>query len=436
MRRRAKSATIWKLQLPPTPLAVMTKDRIIAMPGAVSGEEFNFIAASGASRSSRHRAGPRPRWAHWNDGLGRRYTLGVEEEVMLLHRTDHSLAESSESVLDRLSDNVRRHTFPETHAAVVELATGVHQDVSGAVTELAALRSMLAHELSEMGLDAAAAGTYPLSIPTQTRVTGAARYRKIADSMRALARREPTLALHVHVGIPDREDAVRVFNRLRRAVPLLLAMSANSPFSQGRDTGFASARTVVFQGFPRTGTARSFVDYDDYVDAVDVLIASQALPDPSFLWWDVRLQPGLGTVEVRVMDTQSTVAESAGLVALVQSLTRLELEGVPPRGDDIGPEALAENRFIAARDGSAARLINPARRTLVPVTELADATVAACRPHATELGCLTELERAKGLASENGADRQRARADSSGLAGLVSALVDGFPKTNRRRAEA
>jgi carboxylate-amine ligase len=408
----------------------MTKDRTIAMPGGVSGGEFDFIAASGGSRPARHRAGRRPRWAQWNDGLGRRYTLGVEEEVMLLNRSDHSLAESSEAVLDRLSDDLCTHTFPETHAAVVELATGVHQDVAGAVAELGALRSLLACELSEMGLDAAAAGTYPLKTPTQTRVTGAARYRKIADSMRALARREPTLALHVHVGVPDREDAIRVFNRLRRAVPLLLAMSANSPFSQGRDTGFASARTVVFQGFPRTGTARSFVDYDDFVDAVDVLIASQALPDPSFLWWDVRLQPRLGTVEVRVMDTQSTVAQSAGLVALVQSLTRLELEGPPSRGDDIGPEALAENRFIAARDGSVARLINPARRTLVPVRELADATVAACRPHAAELGCLAELERAERLATENGADRQRARAETTGLGGLVAALTDEFPKTS------
>jgi carboxylate-amine ligase len=411
----------------------MTKDRTIAIPGDVSGEEFDVIAARGASRSARHRAGRRPQWARWNDRLERRYTLGVEEEVLLLNRSDHSLAESSEAVLGRLSDDLCAHTFPETHAAVVELATGVHHDVAGAVAELTALRSLLARELSEMGLDAAAAGTYPLKTPTQTRVTGAARYRKIADSMRALARREPTMALHVHVGVPDREDAIRVFNRLRRAVPLLLAMSANSPFSQGRDTGFASARTVVFQGFPRTGTARSFVDYDDYVDAVDMLIASQALPDPSFLWWDVRLQPGLGTVEVRVMDTQSTVVESGGLVALVQSLTRLELEGEPSRGDDIGPEALAENRFIAARDGSAARLINPARRALVPVTELADATVAACRPHAAELGCLTELDRVQRLATENGADRQRARAETTGLAGLVSALVDQFATAGRRR---
>ena len=139
---------------------------------------------------------------------------------------------------------------------------------------------------------------------------------------------------------------------------MLLALSANSPFSQGRDSGFASARTVIFQGFPRTGTARRFADYTDYVEAVDPLIASGALPDPSFLWWDVRLQPPLGTVEVRVMDAQSSVADSAPLIALVQSLAPLMLEGEPPNGAT-APEILAENRFLAARDGLQAKLDRP-----------------------------------------------------------------------------
>lgn len=176
-----------------------------------------------------------------------------------------------------------------------------------------------------------------------------------------------------------------MLNRLRGAVPVLLALSANSPFCQGRDTGFASTRTVIFQGFPRTGTARRFADYADYVDAVDAMIASGGLPDPSFLWWDVRLQPALGTVEVRVMDSQSTVADSAAVIALVQSLARLELEG-EPADRDVGPEVLAENRFLAARDGSNARLIDPIKRQLEPVGELAEATLAACRSRAAALG--------------------------------------------------
>jgi glutamate---cysteine ligase / carboxylate-amine ligase len=403
----------------------MTQDRTIAMPGDVSDEHVDFFVGSRVSRSGRNPAGHRPQWARWNRGGERRYTLGVEEEVMLLNQADHALADSSEAVLLRLPEELRSHTFPETHAAIIELATGIHHDVAGAVAELAGLRGQLARELGEMQLDAAAAGTYPLTSPSETRVTGAARYRKIADSMRALARREPTLALHVHVGVPDQEDAIRVFNRLRRAVPLLLSLSANSPFSQGRDTGFASARTVIFQGFPRTGTARSFADYADYVDAVDPMIASGALPDPSFLWWDVRLQPALGTVEVRVMDTQSIVADSSGLIALVQSLARLELEGEPVDGD-VGPEVLAENRFLAARDGSNARLIDPIKRALIPARELTEATLAACRPHATALGCAADFDRVERLATTNGADYQHARADEAGLVELVSGLVERF----------
>jgi glutamate---cysteine ligase / carboxylate-amine ligase len=116
------------------------------------------------------------------------------------------------------------------------------------------------------------------------------------------------------------------------------------------------------------------------------LIASGALPDPSFLWWDVRLQPALGTVEVRVMDAQSTVAESAALIALVQSLARLQLTAELP-DVEIAPEVLAENRFLAARDGLEARLIDPVKRRLVPVRELVQQLLARCRPHAAALGC-------------------------------------------------
>ena len=322
-----------------------------------------------------------PLWARWNGELDQRYTLGVEEEVMLLEPADWSLAQSGDDVLARLSDELSPHTSPETHAAVVELATGIHPDVDGVVAELASLRDRLSRELDAMGLTVAAAGTHPLTVREETEVSGATRYRHLDDSLRVLARREPTMALHVHVGVPAPEDAIRLLNGLRHRVPVLLALSANSPFWQGRDSGFASARTVIFQAFPRAGLPRCFADYADYVEAVDALIASGAIPDPSFLWWDVRLQPALGTVEVRVMDAQSRVREVTPLVALIQSLARLELEGEP---SSVMPsaEVLAENRFLAARDGMDARLIDPAARCLIPVREMFDSLLADCRPPA------------------------------------------------------
>src|SRR5205807_990366 len=162
--------------------------------------------------------------------------------------------------------------------------------------------------------------------------------------------------------------------------------------------GFASARTVIFQAFPRTGPSRRFEDYGDYVNVVDPLIASGAVSDPSFLWWDVRLKPSLGTVEVRVMDTQSTIADVAPIVALIQSLARLELEGSAATAA-VSPEVLAENRFLAARDGMEAQLIDAAGGRLIPVRETLAALVEACRPHAYSLGCADPLERVRTLAA-------------------------------------
>jgi carboxylate-amine ligase len=241
-----------------------------------------------------------------------------------------------------------------------------------------------------------------------------------------LAHREPTMALHVHVGVPAPEDAVRVLNGLRRNLALLLALSANSPFLQGSDSGFASARTVVFQAFPRTGPPRRFSDYADYVGAVDALIASTAIPDPSFVWWDVRLQPTLGTVEVRVMDAQAELEDVAPLVALIQSLARLELEGEPSRATP-SAEALAENRFLAARDGMDARLIDAGGRRLVPARDMLEVLVGECLPHAFALGCVGALERVFQLADRGGADRQRQIATHGGtLADVVSTLADRF----------
>jgi carboxylate-amine ligase len=267
-----------------------------------------------------------PAWARWKDA-GQRYTLGVEEELMLLRTDRRSLAQRSDEVLGRISDELSPQVSPETHAAVVELATGIHSDVDELIAELGGLRLRFARELEAMGLTSAAAGTHPLAVAAETEVSGALRYQGLGDSLRVLARREPTMALHVHVGVPEPEDAIRLLNGLRRNIPVLLALSANSPFWQGRDSGFASARTLIFQAFPRAGLPRFFFGYADYVEAVDALIGAGAVPDPSFLWWDVRLQPALGTVEVRVMDAQSTVGDVAPLVALIQSLASLELEG-------------------------------------------------------------------------------------------------------------
>lgn len=380
-----------------------------------------------------------PLWARWNRGLQRRYTLGIEEELMLLQPGSCSLAQASDQVVAQLSSELSFHALPETHAAVIELRTGIHTHVDGGLAELATLRRRLADELSALGLSVAAAGTHPLAVADETTVSGAARYQLLGDSLRSLARREPTMALHVHVGVPDPEDAIRVLNGLRSSVPMLIALSANSPYLRGSDGGFDSMRTTVFQAFPRTGAPPAFDNYADYVGALDPVIRAGAVPDSSFFWWDVRPQPALGTVEVRVMDAQSTIADVAPLVALIQSLARLQLEGDDDASRQPPPsaEVLAENRFLAARDGMAARLIEPVSGRLTPVAEMVEALLDACRPHAVKLGCAADLERVRVLAAANGAARQRAvTAARGGLGHVVPDLVTRFLAPDRHALHA
>jgi glutamate---cysteine ligase / carboxylate-amine ligase len=345
-------------------------------------------------------------WARWKEAC-EACTVGIEEEVMLLEAEDLSFAQRSDELIGLLSPMVSEHATRETHAGVLELRTGAHSGVAGAVAELWALRRQLGLEVEPQGVKTACAGMHPLGTARETRISGAARYQMIAEEMRCLALREPTMALHVHVAVADPDDATRVLRRMRECVPLLVALSANSPFSEGRDTGFASTRTVTFDGFPRTGLPRAFGSYGEYVDAIDALICSQLVPDSTYLWWDTRLKPALGTVEVRVMDAQSTVTDVAALVALVQSLARVELTG-NAAGSPLSDEVLAENRFLAARDGLNARLVDPATRRPAPVRRLLRTLVDECRPHAEALGCAAELEHVKRLIAVNGAIRQRA----------------------------
>ena len=347
---------------------------------------------------------------------------------MLLHANDFALAPWIDSVLPTLAPHLADHVGAETHGSALELRTGVHVDVPSAIAELAALRSELRAELQTRGLRAAAAGMHPTTVWQESRISGGERYQLLYESLRELARREPTFALHVHVAVPDPEDALLAMNGMRAHLHLLLALSANSPFWQGRDSGLASARTPVFQAFPRVGIPRHFTDYAEWVGAVDLLVRLDAFPEPTFLWWDVRLQPRWGTVEVRIMDAQITVEDSAGLVALVQSLVHLEMSQIgEARASHDSPELLAENRFLAARDGMQAHFLDAGREGQISAREALSSTLDACAPHADELGCRDQLEAARELSSHPGAERQRERArEVGGLAGVVAALANAF----------
>lgn len=351
-------------------------------------------------------AGTLPAWASWAEPheLGP-YTVGIEEEVMLLDEHSWALAHRIDSVLPRLPHGQRSFTA-ETHGSALEIQTGVHATIADATAELGALRRELEETLRPLSMRAASAGTHAFAVWQEIVVSAGERYQFVYGSMRELARREPTFGLHVHVAVPDPEEAIHVANRLRTHIPLLLALSVNSPFWQGRDTGLASARTPLFQAFPRVGIPRAFDGYADYVESVDVLIRSDAVPEPTFLWWDVRPQPRFGTVEVRIMDAQTTLADTAAIAALVQCIVRAEVEAGTHLERPMPQEVLSENRFLAARDGMDADLIEPELDRRVPARELLADLVVICRPHAQDLGCEAELDRVPELGQRTGAQHQ------------------------------
>lgn len=356
-------------------------------------------------------------------------------EWALLEPHGWTLVNEIDAVLETLPARIAGRASAETHACAIELATRPHPEVRATAADLAALRRMLDRTLEGLDMRAAVAGTHPSAVWSDVEPSSGARYRRIHASMRALARPEPTFALHVHVAVPDGETAVRALGGLRRDLPLLLALSANSPYWQGRDTGLASARTPLFSMFPRTGIPRRFDSYAAYVRAVDTLIRAGAVPDASFLWWDARLQPRLATVEVRIMDGQTGVAEAAALTAVVQCLVRLHAEGARRPGP-LTPETLAENRFLAARDGIGAWLVEGKQPRMRPAVELVAELLDECRPVAATLGCRRELEAVATLAANPGHARQRATPQVSELAELTADLAAEFAPAEPATAAA
>jgi carboxylate-amine ligase len=346
---------------------------------------------------------------------------------MLLDPRGWSLATCSDKLLPQLAPALSAHVTAETHEAAIELATAPHESAAAAAQEAVALRTALSGELSRHGLRAASSGTHPFAVWSDSQVSSAARYQLVYESMRELARREPTFALHVHIGVPDPDRAVDLQNRLRAHLPMLLALSVNSPFWQGRDTGLASARIPIFGAFPRVGIPRVFSSYEEYVETVDQLLRCDAFPEPTFLWWDVRMQPRFGTVEVRIMDAQKTATRSGALAALVQTIAHLELEEGYHHDQLIDAvEILDENRFLAARDGMDARFIDPVAERRVSAVESLTQLLAAARPHAEDLDCEDALETIVELARETGAARQRRVAREHGLPGLLERLAADF----------
>lgn len=349
-------------------------------------------------------------------GAGSAWTIGVEEELIVVDARTHALDHRGVEAIDAMGDvSALGEAKPDTYSALVELASPVCRTAGEGVAALSALRA----RLRAAGAVAIGAGIHPDGAFGDVVHVPEARYEAVVAQLGGLIRRTPTCALHVHVGIPGPEEAIRAVNGLREHLPLLQALAANSPFWFGRDSLLASARAQLFRAYPRAEIPRAFADYADYEASVAAVVAAGGLPDYTFLWWDVRPHPRLGTVEVRAMDSQSALWSAAGLAALVQCLAR---DAAQRPGPWAPREALMEASFAAARDGMAARL--PLDGAPAPVAEVASAALAIARPHARELGVERELAGIERIVAEgNGADRQRAAFARGGMAAVLELLV-------------
>ncbi len=349
-------------------------------------------------------------------GTGTPFTLGVEEELLLVAPGTLQLLPGCSALLATLGlDEAVAHG--DLYEAGLEFASPVCRDAGQAADALCDLRAAA----GDAGGLLIGAGIHPDDTFGRARHIDSERYRRVADELRGLARRTPTCALHVHVGMPDAETAIRVCNGLRRELPLLQALSANSPYWQGADSGLASARARLFRALPTAELPRAFAGYDDYLSTVAAVLAAGDLPDYTYLWWDVRPHPRLGTIEVRAMDAQSDARTVAGLAALVQGLA-CDAAQRPAGGDEPPGEALALGSYRAARDGVDAMLVHDGR--LAPVAVVARDAVDRARPHLRALGAEDALDEVEWiLHSGGGAGRQRRAYADGGITAVLAALV-------------
>jgi carboxylate-amine ligase len=343
--------------------------------------------------------------------FGRAFTLGVEEELLLVDRATLALAPTAERVLAAV-DHPTDLLAHEAYAAELEARTPIVRDAAEAVASLR--ESRLAARAA--GATLMGAGIHPAAELGDARLVDLERYREVGDQMRGLIRRTPECALHVHIGMPDPETAIWAFNGMRRHLPLLVGLAANSPWWFGHDSGMASARAGLVRSYPGRGIPRAFHDWDDYVATVEGIVSAGGIEDYTHLWWDVRLHPRHGTLEVREMDAQSSLDDVAAIVALVHALARHSAEqSAPP---DVAPDALAWSAFRAARDGLDARIL--CGDSIVPLRDAARETLEQAAPYADDP--IDGVERI--LREGGGADRRRRAAERGGIRAMLEELVE------------
>jgi carboxylate-amine ligase len=340
-------------------------------------------------------------------------SLGVEEELLLVDDRLRLVAVAEETIA-RLPAGARESVSTELFANQIELKTGICTDADEARAELEEAR----RATRAAGARLLGSGLHP-TYAGESELVDKPRYEVVQEDLAGLLD-TPPCGLHVHVGMPDPETAVAVANALRQHLPLLQALSANSPFRAGADTGMASARAAVVRAYPRFEMPREFADFEEFVRVADQLVLAAGVDDYTYLWWDVRLHPRLGTVEVRGMDVNPSVATNVAVAALIQALAAQEIER--PSAGGLAREALEESYFQAGRHGLGARLLVDGE-TAAPAREVGRAVLEEALPFAVgDAAALAPIERI--LREGNGADEQRRLYREGGMELLLGTLAE------------
>jgi carboxylate-amine ligase len=297
----------------------------------------------------------------------------------------------------------------EMHQAVVEVGTNICENIQEAREEVTYLRKMLLDLAQKQNLHIAAAGTHPFSDWQHQLITEDDRYDKLIDEMRDVARGNLIFGLHVHVGIEDRDDAINIMNQARYFLPHIFALSVNSPFWRGRNTGFHSYRAKVFDKFPRTGIPEHFKSAAEYDSYLNLLIKTGCIDNGKKIWWDLRLHPFFPTIEFRICDVPMRVDETICLAAIMQALIaklyNLRQQNLSFR--TYPRHLINENKWRSGRYGINSKLIDFGKESEVPYDELVDELLDFIKDSAEELGSTQEVNYVHQiLKNGTGADRQ------------------------------
>ncbi len=337
------------------------------------------------------------------------FTLGIEEEFQLVDLETRDLRSHVQELLAAGGDVLKDELKAEMHQSVIEVGTPICADIKEARRQVVRLRSQLAGLARSNGLTIAAAGTHPFARWQDQLITPHPRYEEIIEDLQQVARANLIFGLHVHVGIDDREVAIHIMNAVRYFLPHMFALSTNSPFWEGRNTGLKSYRSKIFERFPRTGIPDHFQSLSEYENYIKLLIRTRCIDNAKKIWWDIRMHPFFDTLEFRIFDVPMRVEETLAFAALCQAVTaKLHKLIKKNLGFRLYRRLLInENKWRAARYGISGKLIDFGKQEEVPCETLINELLEFIDDVVDELGSREELNYIQEILRHGtGADRQ------------------------------